>query len=296
MRVGWALSRSITEVVLICGLLGVMATPALAGIAAEGSSTVMVPSGFSPTGADISYPQCGGSLPFGQAFAVVGVNYGRDNTLNPCFQDELGWAAYQTTGDSSEPKTSVYLNTGDPGNSYLGLQITDWPASGNTPYGSCLSTQATTHYLSPGQVSPSCAYEYGYQKADQDLFWLSAAAAGDRLPTSPGDYPVWLDVETSNSWESQTELNVADLQGMVQALQKSGVEEIGVYALPLQWQEITGGANSLAFGSFPQLQDWILGADSVQTARTECQEPPFAGASVALTQFPLGQFDGDYAC
>lgn len=282
-------------VVLMGWGLGVMATPVMAAVAPPGGPPQAI-SPISPTGTDISYPQCGARLPLDQAFAVVGVNYGLDNTLNPCLQEELDWAEFQTTGDSAEPNVSVYLNTGDPGNSYLSEQVTDWPSVGSTPYGSCLPSVVAPHYLGPGEVSLPCSYEYGFQKAEQDLFWLRAAAVSDGLPSSPRSYPTWLDVETSNSWEPATDLNVADLQGMTAELQQAGVKAIGLYALPEQWQEITGGANALAFGSLPHLQDWILGAGSLPAAQAECQKAPFAGSSIALAQFPLGQFDGDFAC
>ncbi|HUY56325.1 MAG TPA: hypothetical protein VMV12_00650 [Candidatus Micrarchaeaceae archaeon] len=286
---------ALSGLVLLSGMLGVMTTPSLAEVAELGAP-LRGPAPYSPTGADLSYPQCGLPLPFDQAFAVVGLNYGRDNTLNPCFGEELSWAALQTTGDSPEPDVSVYLNTGDPGNSYLGELVSDWPSAGITPFGSCLAARLSLHFPASGQVSLSCAYQYGFLKATQDLAWLRVAAARDNLPTAPAAYPIWLDVETSNSWESATELNVADLQGMVAALQGSGVTAIGVYALPAQWQAITGGANSLAFGSFPGLKDWILGADSLQAAQAECSQPPFVGSAVALAQFPTGTFDGDYGC
>ncbi|MGA7172776.1 MAG: hypothetical protein WCB86_08665 [Candidatus Dormiibacterota bacterium] len=281
--------------VVLAGVPGLMTTPAKAAVAPAGGPPQAI-SPYSPTGSDVSYPQCGAPLPVDQAFAIVGVNYGLDNSLNPCLREELDWAEFQTTGDSKEPNVSVYLNTGDPGNSYLGEQVTDWPSSGSTPYGSCLPSLASLHYLGPGEVSVPCAYEYGFQKAEQDLFWLQDATVSDGLPTAPGNYATWLDVETSNSWESDTDLNVADLQGMTAGLQLSGVSVIGIYALPQQWREITGGANALAFSSVPQLQDWILGAGSLHAARAECQKAPFAGASIALAQFPLSQFDGDFAC
>ncbi|MGH7642871.1 MAG: hypothetical protein ACRENX_07660 [Candidatus Dormibacteria bacterium] len=269
--------------------------PAQAAFGGAPASATLSGSG-SITGSDVSYPQCGGRLPFGQAFGVVGVNSGRDNTLNPCLDQELGWAGFRSTGVSAQPKVSVYLNTGDPGNSFEGLPIVDWPFSGNTPYGVCLPTLADLHFAGPGQVSRACAFEYGRQKAAQDQRWLDRAAEADGLATAARAYPVWLDVEDSNTWQPASVLNVADLQGMVDELKQAGVVTVGVYALPAQWQELTGGANGQAFGSAPELEDWILGANSLQAAEAECASSPFAGAGVALTQFPLGNFDGDYSC
>ncbi|MGC2192521.1 MAG: hypothetical protein WA751_09340 [Candidatus Dormiibacterota bacterium] len=290
------MTRVITQVVLVGAMLEVLATPALAGFLPDLPPAEAIIPRSPPVGADISYPQCGQALPVGQAFGVVGVNYGRDNTLNPCLSQELAWASNLSTGGTSEPNASVYLNTGDPGNLYDGEEILDWPASGNTPYGACVRIELAIQRFGLGQVSLACAFEYGYLKAEQDLSWLRAAAASDYLPSSARDYPVWLDVENSNTWLSATDLNVADLQGMVVGLTQSGVPEIGVYALPLQWQEITGGASSLDLGSLPELHDWILGAGSLQAAEAECQQSPFMGAGIGLTQFPFGQFDGDYAC
>jgi hypothetical protein len=38
--------------------------------------------GSTPTGNDVSYPQCGHTLPSGQAFGIVAVNEGVANTTN----------------------------------------------------------------------------------------------------------------------------------------------------------------------------------------------------------------------
>jgi hypothetical protein len=53
-------------------------------------------------GYDISWPQCNGySVPIGSSFGVVGVNYGRPFTSNPCFGTEYSGLA-----------NSVYINLG----------------------------------------------------------------------------------------------------------------------------------------------------------------------------------------
>ncbi len=290
------LAKAAAGLVLLVAIPAVMILPARAEVTAAGTPPSIPSLPTTPTGADISFPQCGQSLPIGQAFGVVGVNFGRDNTLNPCLEQELEWAADGTSGITAQPNVSVYLNTGDPGNTYAGLPIGDWPSSGDTPYGDCLSTMAFGHLFGPGQVSTACAFEYGYQKAVQDLSWLQTATAADRLPSSARDYPVWLDVETSNTWQTATNLNLADLQAMVYALGQWGVLNVGVYATPRQWQEITGGAASPSLGPLPLIRDWILGAGSLGAAEAECHLRPFTGVSVALAQFPMGDFDGDYSC
>lgn len=247
-------------------------------------------------GADVSYPECGGALPLGQAFGVVGINGGRANTFNPCLAAELLWAVYRSSGASVEPRVSVYLNTGDPGNSYLGQEVADWPNSGNTPYGACLPTVIYARLFGAGQLSPACAFEYGYQKAEADVHWLRTAAARDHLPTQPGAYPFWLDVETTNSWQNSTLLNSLDLEGMVYALQLAGVKHLGVYAFTPQWDQITGGSIPLASGSLEASVDWIPVGGSLGTAESGCQQPPFIGSALAMTQFASGPFDADFAC
>ena len=83
-----------------------------------------------PTGNDVSYPQCGKALPSGQAFGVVAVNAGVANTTNPCLSAEIIWAQ-ASSGATSQPRVSLYANTANPGNH----GVTDWPATNNNPLG-----------------------------------------------------------------------------------------------------------------------------------------------------------------
>jgi hypothetical protein len=276
--------------------LAAMATPALAADVSPGGPTAVYQPSSLPAGADVSYPQCGRSLPVGQAFGVVGVNDGRADTRNPCLEQELAWAGYRTTGATSEPNASVYVNTGDPGNSYDGQPVEDWPLWGTGPYGACLPTVEAPHLFGSGQDSLACAWEFGYLKAAQDLAWLQAAASRAGLSSRARAYPFWLDVETSNTWQPSTQLNSADLEGMVYGLERAGVVSLGAYAFPPEWVQITGGTTALASGSLQPLSEWILGAGSLAAAESSCQQPPFTGGRVQLAQFPSGQFDEDYAC
>jgi hypothetical protein len=267
-----------------------------------------------PTGNDVSYPQCGSSLPAKAAFGIVGVTGGLANDLNPCFgpsssypsytQSELYWAVASSVGGTSQPKASLYVNTADPGNVYNGTPITDWPTSGTTPYGSCSTITVTLSNgtYTVGQNSDACAWQYGYNKATQDAGWLAAAATAidDQSPpvsvaTAAGSYPWWLDVETANSWQSDKTMNVADLQGMIGGLGSAGATTIGAYSTASQWNSITGGTGSDS-GSLYRIPDWVPGARDLSAAQANCAQASFTGGTVTVTQWFGRPDDGDYAC
>ena len=231
--------------------------------------------GGSTTGNDISYPQCGGAYPSGQAFGIVGLNDGLANNWNPCFSSELQWAL-GSSGKTSQAKASVYVNTADPGNSYNGQPIKDWPGSSipSDPYGPC-----------DGSNTTACAWEYGYERAQADI---NAVAA-------PGTYPWWLDVETGNSWLSGSyglQMNVADLQGMEYAFSTIAVTA-GIYTTSYQWGVITGGDTS----DFNGVPDWVPGARTQKGAQSNCSLTPFSGpaSKITVTQW-TGSYDYDLAC
>jgi hypothetical protein len=273
-------------------------------------------SSSAPTGNDLSYPQCGTTFPTGPAFGIVGVNGGLANDLNPCLgpspaypayqQAELYWAVAVPTGATSQPKASLYLNTADPGNVYNGTPIADWPTTGTTPYGPCTTTTVTTGTgtYTVGQNSTACAWQYGSNKAAQDVSWVSSAASAIdaqappvTVPAAASGYPWWLDVETQNTWQggaSGQAMNVADLQGMIAALQQAGATAVGGYATSAQWDTITGGTTS-ASGSLYQIPDWIPGAKTLTSAKANCGLASFTAGRVAITQWS-GRPDHDYAC
>src|SRR5216684_2299786 len=268
---------------LVGAVVAGTATPAFAarpGHGGGGGGT-----GSTTTGFDVSYPQCGTSLPTPTAFGVVGVNGGLANSLNSCLgpsssypsytQSELYWAVTASVGGTSQPKASLYVNTADPGNFYNGRPIADWPTSGTTPHGSCTTTTGTSrgHSYVVGANSDACAWQYGYDKATQDALWLANAAntingqeTGTTVPPAPGSYPWWLDVETANTWQSDTTMNTADLQGMIAALQASGVTIVGAYSTASQWDSVTGGTATSASGSLYAIPNWIPGATSLSAA------------------------------
>jgi hypothetical protein len=305
---GRIIGRVAVGVATVAAVIAGGAGPALAakgGGPRGGSST--------PTGNDISYPQCGTALPTSPAFAIVGVNDGLANNLNPCFgpsasypsysQSELYWALAASVGDTTQPRASLYVNTGDPGDAYNGAAIADWPSTGTTPYGTC---STATVILDSGAVvlganSDACAWQYGYNMAVQDVGRLQAAATAIDSQAPPltvaataASYPWWLDVETGNSWQADTTMNVADLQGMIAALQAAGATTIGAYSTSSQWNTVTGGTGS-ASGALYQLPTWLPGARTLSGARSNCEQTSFTAGRVVLTQW-FAHPDGDYAC
>jgi hypothetical protein len=295
---------------VVAGALIAATAPALAASAAHRSTA------GSTTGNDLSYPNCGTTFPASPAFGITGVNGGLANDLNPCLgpsasypsyrQSELYWAVSAATGASSQPKASLYVNTADPGNVYNGKLIADWPTSGSTPYGTCTTTTVKTKtgsYLA-GQNSAACAWQYGFSKASQDVSWLAGAASAINaqsppvaVPGSAAGYPWWLDVETVNTWQSGTAgqaMNVADLQGMVAALQQAAAASVGAYSTSSQWTSVTGGTGS-AGGSLAGIPDWIPGARTLSGAQGDCGLPSFTAGRVTVTQWS-GRPDHDYAC
>lgn len=242
--------------------------------------------GASSTGYDVSYPQCGTTLPTGQAFAVVGVNGGTATKDNPCLAEQLAWAQASSgqSAPGSVPKAGLYVNTADPGD----LSLPDWPTSSvtNDPYGACTTTTSGA-----GENSPACAWQYGWDRASDDVTRLNGVGG------TAGDYPWWLDVETANSWESGTAglvNNLAVLQGMVDAFHHAGVTTVGVYSTSYQWGQIVGSPTDL--GDVAGIPVWLPGARTRKGAQSACSSASFTNGKVLLTQWVGSGLDQDYAC
>ena len=101
------------------------AAAAVLGLAASGSAAVTT------VGYDVSYPQCGTTLPTAHAFGVVGVNGGLATTSNPCLAAQLTWAWQSSGAVPAQSKAQVYLNTANPGE--IRTQVQTWPTTGSTP-------------------------------------------------------------------------------------------------------------------------------------------------------------------
>jgi hypothetical protein len=282
-------------------LLLLSATPGLAAKSAgTGNNSPSSHGGSStPIGNDLSWPQCGGTFPSGQAFEIVGVNGGLANDPNPCLgstgtnpaTSELHWALTTSSGATSQPRASLYVNTADPGET-----AGDWPKPGTYSGDPYTDPTGSLGYCN-GSNTQACAWEYGYQRAAYDAGLLATAAPAIGVPTSPGSYPWWLDIETANTWQSGSggpAMNVADIQGMVYYLKMvGGASKVGIYSTQSQWSTIVG--TQTLGTTIAELPDWIPGARSLSGAESNCSLRGFTG-TVALTQWFGRPFDGDYSC
>jgi hypothetical protein len=248
------------------------ATLLVAGSGASASSTV---------GYDISYPQCNGSFPASPAFGIVGVNDGKVYSVNPCLGTGDGPSELQWAGMNAQ----LYANTADPGPQLS----THWPNGQTSP------EQCNTA-TNPGSDTAQCAYDYGwnaaadsYQDAVNAYISLGWAAAG--ATRTPVANAWWLDVESANSWTSNTAFNVDALQGEVDYLKSVGAASVGFYSTFSDWQTITGNTTS-----FAAYKSWIPGASTLSQAQANCGGGGVTGGGVALTQYPSNGFDADYQC
>lgn len=256
---------------LICVCLAGAGLTALVSGAAAGSTV----------GYDISYPQCNSSFPSTPAFGIVGVNDGKPFSANPCLgtgdgPSQLAWAGMNA---------QLYVNTANPGPALS----THWPNGQTTP-------QQCNTASNPGSDTAECAYDYGWNAAaDSYQDAVNAYVALGWAPAGSSRTPVanawWLDVESANSWTSNTTFNVQDLQGEVDYLKSAGATSVGFYATSSDWQTITGGTTS-----FSAYKSWIPGATSLSQAQANCAGGGITGGGVALTQYPSGGFDADYQC
>jgi hypothetical protein len=237
-------------------------------------------------GYDVSYPQCSQVLPTGQAWGVVGVNGGLATTANNCLTAELSWAARSTGTVPSQPKVQLYLNTANPGQ--IRNQVSTWPKAGATPYGTCAGGNTT-----------ACSWEYGWERAQNSvtaIFGPAAVRAG--MDPGPAPYIWWLDVETSNTWQSGSSAalarNRATLEGMTAYLTTRGATS-GIYSTSLQWKTIAGSVGSGS--ALRSLNSWLAGATSASGAASTCSKPPLVpGGKVVMTQFVSDGWDQDVSC
>jgi len=237
-------------------------------------------------GHDISHPQCGGDMPTGSTFGIVGLNQGRPYSTNPCLREQYTWAA------GRPGSAAIYVNTGNPAprSSYY------WPRSGSRDPALCKDNRSTT--------DPGCAYNYGWHAS------ANAMTTGkQQLGRGVLGHAWWLDVETTNTWNGNGPANAAVLQGMIDYLRSHGVAKVGLYSTGYQWKTITGGYtagtaadyraawNGYLTADFPlhEAPLWIATAAGSGTARAKCASS-FTGGPTAMVQYIKDGFDTNVTC
>jgi hypothetical protein len=101
---------------------------------------------------------------------------------------------------------------------------------------------------------------------------------------------------TGYTWQAGSSgqaMNVADMQGMLHALQSAGGSAIGIYSTSYQWGQIIG---TTPLGTLSRIPDWIPGAGTLSGAKANCTLAAFTGGRVTVTQWFGHRLDGDYAC
>ena len=235
-------------------------------------------------GFDISFPQCASSFPGSPGFGIVGVNNGRNFTINKCLARELKWAQGATNGTAG-----FYLNSGNPGP----INDTSWPSSQSAPK------------ICSGANSTPCSYDYGWNAAHASYGAAIAAEAtdGSSSPAAAAtSAPWWVDVEIANPWQARLSSygptatshanDQAAIQGMIGYLTSVGVTSVGIYSGAMMWQSIMGSTGS-TFAAYPL---WIPGPATLVTAADECSADSFLGGRIGIVQYPSQGYDGDYKC
>ncbi|OYV23720.1 MAG: hypothetical protein B7W95_01070, partial [Acidimicrobiales bacterium 20-64-4] len=257
---------------------------AIAGVAVVSSGASAATVAPTSVGFDVSFPQCGATLPSGAGFAIVGVNNGHPFSVNPFLVSEIQWA--KTTLNATPQFYVNTANPGPPGNA-------DWPKSQSSP-------QACS-----GADSVACSYDFGWNAGQASFQAVVSAETQIGAPSPTGvaqSSQFWLDVETGNLWESLRNANgptsgqyandAAVLQGELAYFASIGITSVGIYSNSHQFGAIVGSAMT----RFAANKLWVPGFATVSAAQAACSMPSFTGGRIAMIQYPSRGLDGDYAC
>ncbi|MFA7297445.1 MAG: hypothetical protein WC211_09740 [Dehalococcoidia bacterium] len=241
----------------VASVLGALALALLASIAVRTSAHAAT-----PTGLDVSWPQCGKQLPMTPlAFAVVGVDNGKAFTSNPCFAEQYRWAG--STG--TLPALYFTLRSPQGATAARGFE---------GPAGVCAASDARC-----------IARNYGYHAARE------ARAYAVQQAGPPPSTMWWLDIETMSHWSTDQAANAEVVRGAIEYLKEQGVL-FGVYSTRTQWNQITGGL------ALPEgLPLWIAGAHDKADAPTMCTPRyAFGGGQLWLVQYIANNLDHNHVC
>ncbi|GAC1397925.1 MAG: hypothetical protein NVSMB49_04590 [Ktedonobacteraceae bacterium] len=205
------------------------------------------------TGVDIGWTNCTARVP-SATFGIVGVTDGLGYSSSPCIAKEASYFK----------NLSLYVNTG-------------W-------YNKSTHINATSPKVCATGDNNCLAYNYGYNAG---LYAINAA-----MGVGVSSATWWLDVETSNTWNTDVVQNQNSLQGEHDALVANGTTTLGVYSTTAQWQSITGSwqNNWPSWGA----TTWT----NAKQAQTYCTGHEFTGGTSYLMQYrpSNSKVDQDVAC
>ena len=229
------------------------------------------------TGYDVSWPECGSTLPTIEQIAITGVDDGHPFSQNPCLQQEAAWAA----GAEDHAQYMVL----DSPIGWSSAHVLEYAYHG--PAGDCTATDYTCQSFNWGYNAAYADVQYAdSQGATSDKWWLDI-----EVPTSTSINPTGPNCYTANFWICDTKLNSVVIVAAVAALEKQG-KRVGVYSTKSQWQEITGG---LDLG----LPIWIAGFDYAPATYCDPENAStywFELGLPAMVQSLPVTFDPDTAC
>lgn len=227
---------------------------------------------YSGTGYDASYPQGSSTPPLNMSFAIIGVTHGRPFTTNQ-------YAGTQWN-DAPSGSRSLYFNTGYA----LAYAKSDTPNCKSDSLNFQPIGGASGHTLSALQA----AWAIGCSEAD----WAMSVA-----PSAPAMW--WADVETGNSWSTNTALNQATITGMASEFNTATPAiPFGIYSTPSMWTSITGSG----FVVSTVAGDWQAGLTSCPSSTlgftlTNSGLAPLLVVQTGTTTGASGTtYDTDVAC
>jgi hypothetical protein len=213
-------------------------------------------------GYDVSYPQCGKTLPSPASFVVVGVNGGIPFKDNRCLGEQFRWVR------RVKADYGFYVNSSNPGATH-----DEWGKPGEMQCGGASAEWGCAYNF--GEAAARNAYDYAAR--------VTKATYGHRF---------WVDVETANTWsKTDTAANVAVIQGMVDYLTARSGRIAGIYATPNHWKKITSNAQATG------VPNWHAAAKNRTAAAAKCAEGgSLTGGPLLIVQFVVKGLDHDYWC
>ncbi len=180
--------------------------------------------------------------------------------------------------DISFPQCSQWLPTTQVGFAIVGLNDGK-PFTSNPCFGSqwkwALTHDGSGIYINVADLGTGSATKYGKRIGKDTLQRLAKAGVST-------DTPVWLDIETSNTWSTPNR-SMQVINEAMSVLTQAG-HPVGIYSAPTHWFEISlnavvGVPVWLPIGTFNSV------ADGVASAKIACTQVAFGDRVPAMVQF-----------